>query len=211
VGLLLALGLLSVVAAQARPPEIVVSPSKVAPGKSVTVYGFDFCPTTSCDPVSIFVDDDLVSSNVDVNDEGVFQDTFKVDQTLGNYTARATQKTNDGSTLEDTDPFQVVNVTPSPVAGTRAPTGSTTPTPDGSGAASPATSPGADGGETPAPGEGSPGDSPAPRETGAEPSPPCADCGGGDDSGIPWLALGAALFAGAVAAGAFFILRRRRK
>jgi len=220
VGLLLALSLLSVATAQARLPEIVVSPSEVAPGRSVTVYGFGFCPTTSCDRVSIFVDTDLVSSDVQVNDEngeGVFQFSFEVDQDPGDHNVRAFQELNDGSTLEVIYPLVVVNVTPSPVAGTPEPAGSATQAPGGTGAASPtpATSPGEDGGETPSSGDQSPGASPRPGETRGSTSPTRAVSGQeseGDDDGstVLWVAIAVALSAAALAAGAFVVLRRRR-
>ena len=214
-GLLLALGLLSVVAAQARPPEILVSPSKAPRGGDATVYGFDFCPTTSCDPVSILVDDDLVLDDVKVNDEGAFQAKFNVGQALGKHTAKATQKTNDGQTLEDTYEFEVIAGTLPPITNAPTPSGGTTPRPGETGGAtsSPSGSPGEDGGETPGGGEGSPG---ASAEPDGSPSA-STDEGGASadeppDDGAPFLlwALGATATIAAVVAG-FLLIRRRRK
>jgi len=196
-----------------------VSPSKAPKGDAATVYGFSFCPTTSCDPVSILVDDDPVLDDVTVNDEGAFQADFNVGQALGKHTAKATQKTNDGQTLEDTYQFEVISGTRPPVSGAPTPGGGTpTPAPGetGGSTASPSGPPGENGSETPSSSEESPGSSPRPGETGRGPSPTRTGSGeepdgDDDDSTAPWVVVAVALAAAALAGGAFAVLRRRRR
>ena len=164
VGLLTA-GLALGFAAGQAAPSIQVVPTPAGRGQLVTVYGRDFCGSPGCSPVTIALDDTVLTAEVQVSAEGTFSFPFVASQVPDQYRVTARQTTTGGSVLEasygllilaaDLPPGQTpapfeTQPPPTTTAGPSAsPTATITPAPTGGASATPsATSPTQDDGSS---------------------------------------------------------------
>src|SRR3990172_8407503 len=92
-----ALGLVSVAAQTA--PSIQIVPTPVGAGRTTTVYGRDFCNREGCSTVTISMDSQVLTSELEVTVDGTFQFAFIAPQLPDQYRVTARQSAEDGSTI----------------------------------------------------------------------------------------------------------------